>query len=99
MLLVCVVVSITAMSAFFHIKIKRRDAAQRYAVALAQWKAEWSGNGVHEHEDIHTVNATIQGTDQSVTGNRRLGSELVDHSQKMTAAMPTADKKAIGQQP
>lgn len=55
---------ILGMSASFYIRIKRRDAAQRYAVAFAQWEAEWNSNGVHEHEAIHIVNAATQVADQ-----------------------------------
>lgn len=98
MLLVCVAVLIVTCSAFFHIKSKQQSAAERYAVAFAQWEAEWSGNGLHEHEDIHTVNTTIQITDQAVISGRCLESRLVDHSQKMTGpARATAEKKAVGQ--
>ena len=97
MLLACVAVLIVVCSAFFHIKIKRRNAAERYAVAFAQWKAEWSGNGLHGHEDIHIVNTTIQVADQSVASSHCLESEPVDHSQKTTvAARATAEKKAVG---
>lgn len=95
--LVCVAILIIIFSAFFHIRNKRRNAFQRYAVAFTQWEAEWSGNGLQEHEDTHNANAIIQVGDQSAASSRHLESGLVDHSQNMTVAASALAEKAAGQ--
>lgn len=67
MLLVCVCILTLGVSTFFHIRSKRREAVKRYAVAFAQWEAEWNGNGVHEYEDTYIINAVAQVADRSST--------------------------------